>query len=111
MVNKLAILIPIAVIAVLLIVILIMKMVKAKKFAFWKKGSSKTSNMLIDKEMRTDFEKPLSNMKFSYKFDLRVYYTGSAREIHVICDRKSLFALFLSLAIFVTSINLSVKEL
>ena len=89
MVNKLAILIPIAVIVVLLIVILIMKMVKAKKFAFWKKGSSKTSNMLIDKEMRTDFEKPLSNMKFSYKFDLRVYYTGSAREIHVICDRKS----------------------
>tara|TARA_Y100000768_G_scaffold388062_1_gene381735 strand:- start:2832 stop:3548 length:717 start_codon:yes stop_codon:yes gene_type:complete len=89
MVNKFVILLPIAVIVVLVIVILIMKMVKANKFAFWNKGSSKTSNMLIDKEMKTDFEKPLPNMKFSYKFDLRVYYTGSAREIHVICDRKS----------------------
>ena len=89
MVNKLAIMIPIAVIVVLVIVVLIMKMVKANKFAFWNKGSSKTSNMLIDKEMKTDFEKPLPNMKFSYKFDLRVYYTGSAREIHIICDRKS----------------------
>ena len=89
MVNKRAIMIPIAVIVVLVIVVLIMKMVKANKFAFWNKGSSKTSNMLIDKEMKTDFEKPLPNMKFSYKFDLRVYYTGSAREIHIICDRKS----------------------
>ena len=89
MVNKLAIMIPIAVIVVLVIVVLIMKMVKANKFAFWNKGSSKTSNMLIDKEMKTDFEKPLPNMKFSYKFDLRVYYTGSAREIHIICDRQS----------------------
>jgi len=89
MVNKLAIMIPIAVIVVLVIVVLIMKMVKANKFAFWNKGSSKTSNMLIDKEMRTDFDKPSPNMKFSYKFDLRVYYTGSAREIHIICDRQS----------------------
>lgn len=89
MVNKLTILLPIVVIVLLVIVILIMKMVKAKKFAFWNKGSSKTSNILIQKEMKTDFEKPLPNMKFSYKFDLRVYYTGSAREIHVICDRKS----------------------
>ena len=64
-------------------------MVKANKFAFWNKGSSKTSNMLINKEMRTDFDKPSPNMKFSYKFNLRVYYTGSAREIHIICDRTS----------------------
>jgi|UniRef100_A0A6C0AVS2 hypothetical protein len=73
----------------LVLILIIHKMLHAKRILFWKKSSSEQQQTLIEKTTRTAFKACAPNMKCIYKMDLRVFYTGSSRDIHIICDRQS----------------------
>ena len=73
----------------LVLFLVIHKMVHAKKILFWKKSQSKSEQTLIEQTIRKKFKACAPNMKCIYKMDIRVFYTGSAKDTHIICDRQS----------------------
>ena len=73
----------------LVLSLIIRKMVIAKRILFWKKSKNGPMQTLIEKTTRKEFKPCALNMKCIYKMDIRVFYTGSAKDTHIICDRQS----------------------